>query len=171
MDTLYGDEARDKIWAIIKDIKIAQLATFDETGHIFHARPMMALNIKKDTGFDGTLWFFTAADSRKADEIKAHPEALLTYADAGKQAYVSISGHTSIEHDMTVIDELWTDMAKAWFPDGKDDPNLRLIRFEADTAEFTDAPGLLAVGMAYFKAMVGGKAPDIGERGKVDLAH
>lgn len=169
MDTLYGDEARERIWRLIKDIKVAQLATFDEGGHIFHARPMMALNPKKEDHFDGTLWFFTAADSRKADEVQAHPMALLTYADPDKQSYVSISGHAIIEHDQAKIDELWIDLAKAWFPEGRNDPNLRLLRFEADNAEFTDSPGALATGMAYLKAMMSGQAPDIGVQGRVDL--
>ncbi|MGN6423793.1 MAG: pyridoxamine 5'-phosphate oxidase family protein [Asticcacaulis sp.] len=169
MDTIYGDEARTRIWKLIKDIKVAQLATFDETGRIFHARPMMALNPKKDDGFDGILWFFTSADSRKAEEVQAHPMALLTYADPDKQSYVSISGQAMIEHDKAKIDAYWTDMARAWFPEGRDDPNLRLLRFDADTAEFIDSPGVLATGMAYLKAMMGGQAPDIGEQGRVDL--
>src|SRR6187402_2150323 len=116
MDTLYGAEAREKIWSLIKDIRVAQLATTDDSGRIFHARPMVAQNLKdtKDE-FDGTLWFFTGDNTRKAEEIQHNPRALLTYADNGKQGYVSISGQAYIERDRAIIDEYWNEVNKAWF--------------------------------------------------------
>lgn len=169
MDTLYGAQARDKIWSLIKDIKVALMATFDEEGHIFHARPMMAQNMKAD--FDGTLWFFTGADTRKAREIAHTSRALLTYAEPGHQAYVSISGHARIVRDQAKIDEYWNDFNKAWFPEGKDDPNLVLIRFDAEDAEFWDAPGPVVTGLAYIKAFVAGERPRVGQVGKVNLSH
>ncbi len=171
MDTLYGQQARDKVWALIKDIKFALLATYSSQGHIFHARPMMAQNPGKEARFDGTLWFFTAKDSRKADEIRANPQALLTYADTGSQNYVSISGRAFVETNQTKVDELWTDMAKVWFPEGREDPNLVLIRFEVEEAEFWDSPGPMAVTFSYIKAFMTGQEPRIGETGHVHLTH
>ena len=50
MDTLHGAEAREKIWSLIKDIRVAQLATTDDSGRIFHARPMIAQNLKDLAG-------------------------------------------------------------------------------------------------------------------------
>jgi general stress protein 26 len=93
MDTLNGAEARETIWSLIKDTRVAQLATTDESGRIFHARLMIAQNMKESQKeFDGTLWFSTRSDSRKAHEIEHNSHALLTYADNGEQAYVSVSG-------------------------------------------------------------------------------
>lgn len=169
MDTLYGAQARDKIWSLIKNIKVALMATFDEQGHIFHARPMMAQNTQEV--FDGTLWFFTGADTRKAREIAHNSRALLTYAEPDHQAYVSISGHARIERDPAKIDEYWNEFNKAWFPEGKDDPNLVLIRFDAEDAEFWDAPGPVVTGLAYIKAFMTGDRPRVGQVGKVNLSH
>ena len=170
MDTLHGAEAREKIWSLIKDIRVAQLATTDDSGRIFHARPMIAQNLKDSQDeFDGTLWFFTGADSRKAQEIAHNPRALLTYADNGKQAYVSVSGQAYLERDRAILDEYWNEANKAWFPEGKDDPNLILIRFEAEDAEFWHGPGPVILGLAYLKTLVTGGQPDIGQAGKANL--
>ncbi len=172
MDTLHGAEAREKIWSLIKDIRVAQLATTDDSGRSFHARPMIAQNLKDSHDeFDGTLWFFTSDDSRKAQEITHNSHALLTYADNGKQAYVSVSGQAYIERNRAVIDEYWNDANRAWFPDGKDDPHLVLIRFEAEDAEFWHGPGSVIMGLAYLKTLVTGDQPDVGKFGKANLQH
>lgn len=168
MDNLYGQEARDKIWDLIKDIKVAMMATWDEDSHKAHARPMMALETDE---FDGTLWFFTSRDSRKAQEVSESHEALLNYAEPKGMNYVSVSGQATLVDDREKIVELWTDYARIWFPDGIDDPNLTLLRFDADEAEFWEAPNALVRGVGYVKALVSGDTPDIGRTGKADLRH
>ncbi|EGF91981.1 general stress protein 26 [Asticcacaulis biprosthecium C19] len=168
MNTLYGDEARAKIWALIKDIKVAMMATWDGDSHESHARPMMALETDQ---FDGTLWFFTGKHSRKADEVRDAHEALLTYTDPKAMNYVSVSGRASLVDDRAKIDEMWTDYAKIWFPEGKEDPNLTLLRFDADTAEFWEAPNAVVRSVSYLKALVTGTTPDIGTVGRANMQH
>ena len=69
-------EEKEKVWEMIKDIKVAMLVTMDSEGHHF-ARPMVAQ--EPDEHHD--LWFFSSLDSPKIQEIIAHPEVLLSYAD------------------------------------------------------------------------------------------
>lgn len=168
MKTLHGQDARDKVWDLIKDIKFALMATHKlGGGDVLHARPMMALNKSFD---DGVLWFFTGADTEKAAEIAANPSALLTYAEPKDQAYVSITGKAEVVRDKTKIDELWSEWVRAWFPDGKDDPNLFLVRFDATEAEFWDSPnGVLVNAYGYLKAVLTHEMPKVGETGKVTL--
>ena len=158
-------ETIEKVNLLIKDINIAMLTTIDRG--VLRSRPMQT----QEAEFDGTLWFFTGADTRKAREIAHTSRALLTYAEPGHQAYVSISGHARIVRDQAKIDEYWNDFNKAWFPEGKDDPNLVLIRFDAEDAEFWDAPGPVVTGLAYIKAFVAGERPHVGQVGKVNLSH
>ncbi|MGZ3305491.1 MAG: pyridoxamine 5'-phosphate oxidase family protein [Asticcacaulis sp.] len=171
MDTLYGAEARAKIWELIKDIKVALMATSGEDGQRLRARPMMAPKLDEQAEFYGTLWFFTGADSSKVDELKANPQALLTFADSSKQSFVSVSGQATVERDQAKIDELWTKEVEAWFPEGRTDPNIALIRFEAEDAEYWDAPNRFVMGAAYIKSLVTGERPHIGETGKANLSH
>ncbi len=171
MDTLYGAEARDKIFDLIKDSRVAMMATADESGRLFHARPMVAPKLDTQEKFDGALYFFTGISSPKVEEIRANPQVLLTYANPDKQSYVSLSGQATVERDRAKIDELWTKEIEAWFPDGKDDPNLTLIRFDAEEAEFWDAPNKFVLGAAYLKSLIGGERPHVGNAGKADMSH
>lgn len=160
------DEAREKVWELIKDIRICQLVTQDESGRLY-ARPMSAMEHDNE----GNLWFFTALDSPKAREIQSNPSVLLSYSDADKNNYVSISGNAAIVRDRAKIDELWSEFVRTWFPEGKDDPNLCLIKVEPDTAEYWDSPSsafVLAYG--YAKTRLTGNPPRMGENEKVRLS-
>ncbi|BEV11307.1 pyridoxamine 5'-phosphate oxidase family protein [Asticcacaulis sp. DW145] len=169
MTTLYGPEARERIWSLIKDTRVAMLATHTATG-LLHARPMMPqIRHPEDKAFDGVLWFFTGADTGKMAEIEANPAALLTFSDPKGHNYVAMNGTVTISRDPAIIEELWSAADKAWFPDGKDDPNLRLLRFEASDAEFWDSPGLVAAGIAFLQALVTGERADPGDHGQADL--
>ncbi|MBM3618435.1 MAG: general stress protein [Alphaproteobacteria bacterium] len=162
-DTLNTPEARKKVWELIKDIRIAQLVTHVNS-ETLAARPMYAMN--KD--FDGNLWFFTDASSPKVDEVKAHSHVLLSYSDPSKNNYVSIQGHATISDDREKIAELWSEGARAWFPKGEKDENLRLLRVVVNRAEYWDSPSstlVMAYGYAY--ARLTGETPKVGENKKV----
>ena len=59
-------EARNKVWDLIKDIRVAMFVTQAADGKL-SARPMSAVNKE----FSGALWFMTAGDSPKLDEVRA----------------------------------------------------------------------------------------------------
>lgn len=161
-----GEEARNKIKDLMKDIKFALMTSVDESTGRLHARPMTPQNLKE---FDGTLWFFTGRDAEKTQELRENSLSQVTFASPGKQDYVVLSGRATVVRDATKIEELWSEPMKAWFPQGKTDPNLTLIRFTTDEAEFWDAPGALATAYAYVKARITGEQPQIGEVGKASF--
>jgi general stress protein 26 len=149
---------------MIDDIEIAMLTTV-ETGGSLHTRPMA--NQAADP--KGSLWFFTERDGGVIANVKSNPRVSLGYAGSG--AYVAVSGRGEMVDDRAKIDALWSEKVKAWFPKGKDDPNLVLLRVDPDTGEywsFPSAPVSQAIG--YVKAkLTGEKADDIGENRKVAL--
>ena len=90
-------EVKEKLWELIKDIGFAMLTT--EDGGKLRARPMVAAQ----DSFDGTIWFFTKTSSHKVDEVKGDHEVCVTYADGGKQEYVSLSGTASLVTDKATV--------------------------------------------------------------------
>ena len=62
---------------------------------------------------------------------------------------MSVSGKASIVADKAKIAELWSPAMNIFFPGGKDDPNLRLIRVRAESAEYWDGPGTV-IGKALY---------------------
>ena len=158
-------EAREKVWDMIKEVRVATLVTQSPQG--LRARPMVAA--KRET-FQNELWFFTPADSDKVQEIQANEQVCLSYSEPSDQNYVSISGTADISHDRKLIHELWSEPMRTWFPQGPDDSNIALIRVSADAAEYWDAPSSAFVyAYGYVKARLTGKSPNPGEHANVAM--
>jgi len=142
-----------KLGELIKDIRVAMLTTVDNQGCL-HSRPMAT----QEQEFDGTLWFFTPADSGKIHELNRDSHVNISYANPDKQTYVSVSGTASTIRDKAKIKELWSPINKAWFPNGVDDPNIALLRVDVQRAEYWDAPSSAVVRLFGFaKAVLTGK--------------
>jgi general stress protein 26 len=158
------DDPKAKVYELIDDIKIAMLTTTEVDGSL-RTRPMA--NQRADE--DGAIWFFTEKDGSVIRNVEANPALSLGYASSG--AYVAITGRGEMVDDQARIDELWSEDVKAWFPKGKDDPNLTLLKVDPDIGEywsFPSAPVSQVIG--YVKAKLTGQpADDIGENKKVML--
>jgi general stress protein 26 len=156
-----------KLAKLIKGIQVAMLTTQDDDG-TFRSRPMAT----QQTEFDGTLWFFTQAGSHKVHEIDREHQVNLSYADPGDNRYVSVSGLATLVRDRAKIDDLWSPVLKAWFPQGKDDPDIALLRVDVTKAEYWDAPSSTLVKLAGFtKAVLTGKEYRPGENQKLNNLH
>jgi general stress protein 26 len=156
-----------KLWALIKDVKVAMMTTAEPDGAL-HSRPMAT----QEREFDGDLWFFTSINSAKVNEVRQNQHVNLSYADPDDNQYVSVSGTAQIVRDRQKTEELWSPIHRAWFPKGIDDPELALIRVAVDKAEYWDSPSSTMVQLIGFvKAMASGKRyeADAGEHGKVNL--
>ena len=116
---------------LIHGIKTAMLTTASADGSL-RSRPMATL----EGEFDGVLWFFTRADAPKVGEVQQEGQDNVNYADADGQRFVSVSGRATLVVDREKIQELWSPVYKAWFPKGLDDPQIALLRVEADKAEY-----------------------------------
>lgn len=121
---------------LIKDVRVAMLTTVGADGRML-SRPLGTQEVE----FDGDLWFATGLDSEKVREIEANPHVNVAYASTDKNTYVSVAGRASIVRDRAKIEELWSPAMGLYFHGGKDDPNLVLIRVEAESAEYWDGPG------------------------------
>ncbi len=154
----------EKLWSLIKSAKFAMLVT-DDAGHL-RGRPMAA----SQNEFDGTLWFFTHASSHKVAEVAGESRVCVTYAEPGSNEFVSFSGHAALVKDKAEIDARWSEILRAWFPNGKDDADTALLKVTVDQAEYWDSPNSKIVQVAgYVKAKLTGEQPNIGENRKIDV--
>ncbi len=155
-------ETRQKLWSMMKDVGFAMLTT--EDGGKLRARPM----INAQDEFDGTIWFFTKASSHKVDEVKQDHEVGVTYADAGKQEYVSLSGRATLVTDKSTVAAHWSEPMRTWFPKGVEDPEAALLKIDVEAAEYWDAPNSTMVhAFGYLKARLTGEPPHPGENEKI----
>jgi len=157
-------ESIEKLKDLIEGIDFAMLTTM--AGKKFRSRPMSTQKFD----FDGDLWFFTSDDTHKVEEIEADDRVIVAYADPDDNTFVSVFGSGQIVKDRAKIEELWSPIYKAWFPEGLDDPTLSLLKISVEEAEYWDAPSSKIVQLAGFvKAFVTGQEADYGEHGKITL--
>ena len=93
-----------------------------------HAQPMTA---QLEEGADrGPIWFFTAKDVHLVQAMGQSHAAAAQFASKGHDLFASIQGTLTLNNDRAVIDRLWNRFVAAWYPGGKDDPKLQLLRFD-----------------------------------------
>ncbi len=98
------------------------------------SRPMTA-QIDGDED-KGPVYFFGAKDSSLFEKLgSAAAEAEFTLVPKGHDLFAAVEGYLSVCHDRTVIDRLWNPFVAAWYPGGKDDANLVLLKMELSEAK------------------------------------
>jgi general stress protein 26 len=153
-----------KIADKIRHMKTAMLVSLQDDGCL-RSRPMQALQI---TGKD--LLFLTGYQSGVSHEISNDSHVNVSFADESKMIFVSLSGNATISKDPALIDELWEEPFRAWFPEGKDDPNIAVLRVTVDYAEYWDSPsGAVVHAFGLIKAMVTGERAKPGDHEKINL--
>ncbi|MBK7885272.1 MAG: pyridoxamine 5'-phosphate oxidase family protein [Chitinophagaceae bacterium] len=128
---LSGNEAVKKLKELA-DGKMCMFCTHD--GKQIVSRPMSTSQVEDD----GTIWFFSNKESLKNMQLKEDNQIYLMYADTAKQHYLSLTGIANILIDKNKIDELWNPIIKAWFEEGKDDPDITLIKVQPENAHYWD---------------------------------
>jgi general stress protein 26 len=146
----------NKLGDLIKDMSVGMLTTLNSHNALV-SRPMAALELDGD----GALWFFTDKNSEKVESLNTMN---LSFTDEGDGTYVSLSGRGELHSNPERIKELWTSFAKPWFPDGPDSPNLVMLKFVPNTAEYWDAPHSKMVRMfAMAASITAGRPIGMGE--------
>lgn len=161
-----SDEAT-KVFSLVEKAKIGMLVTGGEPGSAIRSRPMSFVEVDRESM---TIRMFTDAGSLKEDDLRKDPRANISVMDKGHQSYVSLSGLVSVSDDTELKERLWSPMHLAWYPDGVEDPKLRVLEFRIAGADYWDAPGSKLVQMVgIVKAIVthetyrGGETGHVGE--------
>ena len=163
-----GDISKTKhLSELLESFDTAMLLTRD--GEQNHARPMAVAEIEGAN----TIWFVTSNDSPKTEEIRSDARVSVTFQSARK--FVALSGTSALVRDRARIEALWKDVWKVWFPEGKKDPSIALIKVTVKDAEFWDNAGGKGVRYAYeaAKALLNGERPEpvAGAHGRVKPAE
>ena len=148
---------KSKLIDLIRDFDTAMLIT-NGNGRIV-ARPMAIAKVDED----GSIWFITDRDSGKVASLNEDRRVGLTMQ--GNRQFVSLSGIAEIHDDRVKISAMWKEMWKIWFPKGKDDPSILLLKVDPSDGEYWDNSGsegvkyLIETGRAYFN----GERPEVNE--------
>jgi len=122
-------ELKDKFWKAVHADRtmMVGLAGVDDG----HTRPMTAVT----EGERGPMWLFTSKQASLVTQLDIDTRAMASFVSKGHDLFASIHGRLAVSNDPAIIDRLWNPMIAAWYPGGKRDPELTLLRFEAEDAE------------------------------------
>ena len=153
------NDGRAHLHDVVEDFDVAMLVT--HTANAIHARPMAIAKLDDGLG----AYLVTDINSFKVEEVNANPHAVLTF-QSSKQ-FASVRGEIAVLQDRQLIEKLWKEAWKVWFPAGKSDPNIALLRFTAHDGEYWDNAGMQGIKYVYDAA----KAYFTGETPKTDEAQ
>jgi general stress protein 26 len=152
----HPEDNRRHLIELVRDFETAMLVTRGSDGAL-RGRP---LTVAKEYD-DGRLFFAIRVESLHVRELESDPHVAVLFQD--EQRHVSLSGTARLRRDRALIEELWSETWRLWFPHGAEDPNLAIVEVRPTSGEYWDRTGL--AGMRYlFAAMkayaTGGKPPD-----------
>jgi general stress protein 26 len=147
---------KEHLYDLLKDFDTAMLVTYP-AGGLAHARPMAVAELRPDAD----AYFVTAIDSPKIEEIEANPSVTLTFQSA--RQFASVTGRVSVARDRALIERLWKDAWKVWFPEGPNDHAITLLKFDAERGEYWDNSGMQGLKYVFdaAKAFAAGEQPSV----------
>lgn len=148
-DTLTQQDVVEKL----RDAELVMLTTARPDGTLL-SHPMTIQSVSEDAD----IWFFVSLEGGQAEALRSGPHVNLSVAETG--SWLSVAGHARFVEDPALVEQLWNDQARAYFPGGKDDPDLGLLRVSGDSAQFWGMPGGKVAGLAQIvKAKATGERP------------
>ena len=80
----------------------------------------------------GPIYIFSAKDTDLVRQLGQTKRSTAHFIDKGHDLFANLTRQLTADNDRATIERLWNPFVAAWYKGGKDDPNLQLLRFDAD---------------------------------------
>jgi len=143
---------RKQFWKELQDDRTLMLGLHgvdDDRTRPMTAQVDLADGADKEDG--GPIYFFASKDEGIGRDLADGARAVAIFVSKGNGLFASLHGTLHSSGDRAVIDRLWNPIVDSWYKDGKSDPNLLLIRFDATRAEVWESDGLGTLKAAALK--------------------
>jgi general stress protein 26 len=157
-------ELEDRLWREVEKLRFGMLGLVG--GAARHFQPMTAYADKAE----GALWFYTKTTTDLAREAVGGHDAMFCVMAKDQEFQACIGGTLTPVRDREKIKDHWNAMVAAWFPEGKEDPDLTLLKLDVKDAEvWVSSGGPVKFGWEILKANATGKTPDVGDKAHLTL--
>ena len=162
-DTKDPAKLQERLWKELDNVKFGMLGIVGGEPH--HMQPMSVFEDRANNA----VWFYSNKDTDLArDAGNGGAQAMLCIMTKDDEFQACLHGELSLSHDRAKIDQYWSPFVAAWFPDGKDDPGLTMIRMDLmDARVWASKRGPFNYPFQVAKANATHTLPDVG--GKADL--
>ncbi|MBT0669378.1 pyridoxamine 5'-phosphate oxidase family protein [Novosphingobium profundi] len=120
-----------------------------------HSEPMTAMLDKEATH---AIWFF----AKRGNRIAGGGPAMGQVMTKGHDVFACLSGTIREDTDPRQREKLWNNAIEAWFPRGKTDPSVLMLRFDIADGEVWTAD----MGLKQAYKLLTGKPLDPAEMGE-----
>lgn len=146
----------------IEGLRTTMLTMCDAQGQLA-SQPMTVIEMDGE----GCLWMLVSNSgqtARMAAPGSGMDTVNLAFSDESRSTFTSITARATLSHDRQRKEDLWSVMARPWFPKGVDDPDLAVLRLEPVKAEIWDGPDSTVLRMIAMAASVAvGKPLGLGD--------
>jgi general stress protein 26 len=137
-ETAKAQGSKEELLALLAGFDTAMLVGVETDGTL-RARPM---GLQHDKLADCDLWFVTADDTHKTDEIDRHHFVNVCCLRTRDRAYVSIGARAHVDRNTSEVRRLWQPTWKLWLGDDKpEDGGIVLLKLDVERAEYWEPEG------------------------------
>jgi len=149
-----------RLWSEIDKARFGMLGLTDARSHL---QPMTA---HCDETL-GVIWFFTRTSTDLARQTGDGRYAMFCVMAKDQEFQACIGGELKPDPDPDKINAFWSPVVSAWFPEGKDDPELTLLKLTPiDAQVWVSRGGPLRVAFEVVKANLFHTEPHLGDEGR-----
>jgi general stress protein 26 len=146
---LAGAEAIRKVQELAGKAETCFFCTDIATHGSSGSRPMAV----QDIDDAGHLWFLSASDSHKNEEVALDPVVHLYFQASAHSGFLVLTRTVASSRDRAKIEELWKPIMKTWFTEGENDPRITVLKFTPREGYYWDTKHGKAV--AGIKMLIG----------------
>jgi general stress protein 26 len=164
-ENMQGAEAIKKIRELAEAARVCLMITNLDSKPL-SIRPMASQKVDEQ----GYVYFMAVRSSDAVSHIQSSSEIQVTWSNRDRSEYMSLYGRGEVYRDQAEIDEMWNSFVKTWFPEGKDDPELVVIRFKPESGYYWDTQhGKIVQLLGMVTGAVTGKEADDSVEGRIRL--
>lgn len=123
------EELKQKFWRALADSPFVFLERKAQPGDA------VVMTAKLDKNANSAIWFFSKRDHHLAQM----GPAFCTFASKDHKIFARFEGTLSEETSRERLEKEWDRQTAAWYDEGKDDPNLLMLRMDLGGAEIWDS--------------------------------
>lgn len=165
-EDLNGATAIEKIQKLVEKAESCFFSTAIAVEGSCGTRPMAVQQVDDQ----GNLWFLSANDSHKNQEIAINPDVTLYFQGSAHSDFLVLKGSATASRDQNKINELWQPLFKTWFTEGEGDPRIAVVKVTPTEGYYWDTKhGFAVAGIKMVVGALTGKTLDDSIEGKVKV--
>lgn len=151
-------DPRGTLFDVLDDSRVGMLGV---VGSGQHMQPMTHFADREA----GAVWFVTSKDTDLVRAIGIGGQARYCIMKDDGTFYACLAGVLEQSEDRQKLDELWSSVTAAWFDEGREDPDVALLKLSLrDAGVWTATDSSVVFGMEIARANLSSEhKPEIGE--------